>query len=150
MIGNEGGRFRFFCGRTHRGPFLPRYSRTNGDGLRKDPWGKGVPDYQWHPGRLLRPFLGLPREVWTCRRSKEHWRLTLIPSREVLKLTNVVDFSKVDESTIPRSKREWLLLKVGVLPKRGIPRPVITQEMRPHKTNSWELGHRYYFNRREL
>lgn len=144
MIGESGGRFRFFCGRVHGGPLLPRYSRTNGDGWRKTPFG-AVPDRQWHPGRILGWLLGI-REVWTCRRPKEHWRWAIVPPREVFKMTNVIDFNQ--QPIYSNTRRNRLLKKLGKLPEPDW-KKMYKRELRPHQLAGVELGHAYYFNRRQ-
>jgi hypothetical protein len=117
------------CGRWSFGPWLPRYSRLEGD-----PWRPRV----FVPGRLWDRLTGY-RSLWACRKQPDHWKVVLVPPGEKW-VKAVHDIAPVP----PRGRRQLRLAALGKWKK-------VTRKMEWVKvpTRSVELGHRYSFSRRE-
>ena len=124
------GDYRFFCGRWNRGPWYPSLSRTDGEGPRR-----------WHPGALWDRWTGR-MAVYTCRKPRTHWRATVKPPglRWVIQVHDTKG-ADVPEQIRVRRTPYW----------RQRYEKVTRSESRIQvPTDSWEVGHKYYFNRYEV
>lgn len=126
---NLGSKLRWYCGDPRPGPWLPRYTRTDGLGER-----------HWRPGRLYDRWVGR-KAVWTCRAVRGHWKIVLRPARTKMREFTVSNFD--DKGKIVH-RREARLLKLGIHPAT-----TITTQMVAVPVPARELGHAFYFNRYE-